>query len=147
MQKMVLTLVASAFTLAGSIAVAHAQQSPVGPMQQGGPGMMMQQEGARSGQQESQPSAMEGMTGRHHGPGTMGSEKRGRHGAGHHRMGPGMMVMIMAMMDTDGDGALSLEEVQAVHTRMFNYVDADDDGRLTPEELQAFFHGGAFGPK
>ena len=147
MQKMVLTLVASAFTLAGSIAVAQAQQSPVGPMQQGAPGMMMQQEGAQPGRQGSQPSGMEGMMGRDHGPEMRGSDKRGRHGRGPHRMGPGMMVMIMAMMDTDGDGTLSLEEVQAVHARMFNYVDADADGRLTPEELQAFFHGGAFGPK
>ena len=34
-------------------------------------------------------------------------------------MGPGMMRMMLIVMDTDGDGALSLEEVQAVHARMF----------------------------
>ena len=143
--KMVLTLAASALALAGSVAVSQAQQSPAGPMQQDRPGMMQQLgEGAQSDQQGSSPSGMQGMMGRGHGPGMMDSDRRGRHGGGHHRMGPGMMVMVRAIMDTDGDGALSLEEVQAVHARMFNYVDADDDGRLTPEELQSFFHGGAF---
>ena len=62
-------------------------------------------------------------------------------------MGPGLMTMMMIMMDTNGDGALSLEEVQAVHTRMFNYVDADKDGKVTPEEMQSFFHGGSFGSR
>ena len=41
------------------------------------------------------------------------------------------------------DGALSLEEVQEVHARIFNAADAD--GRVTPEEMQAFFHGAAPG--
>lgn len=56
-------------------------------------------------------------------------------------MGPGMMGMMMVMIDTDGDGALSLQEVQAVHARMFNYIDANKDGKVTPEELQSFFDG------
>jgi hypothetical protein len=58
-------------------------------------------------------------------------------------MGPDMMVLMMIMVDTNGDGALSLEEVQAVHARIFNYADTDDDGRLTLDELRSFFHGGA----
>ena len=44
------------------------------------------------------------------GGGMMGSDRRSRHSSGPGRMGPGMM---MVMMDTDGDGALSLEEDQA----------------------------------
>jgi Ca2+-binding EF-hand superfamily protein len=44
-------------------------------------------------------------------------------------------------MDTDGDGALSLEEMQAVHARMFAAMDGNDDGRVTPEEMEGFMHG------
>jgi Ca2+-binding EF-hand superfamily protein len=50
--------------------------------------------------------------------------------------------MMMILMDTDGNGALSLEEVQAVHERIFRAVDEDDDGQVTPEEIQAFMRGG-----
>jgi hypothetical protein len=46
------------------------------------------------------------------------------------------------VVDTNGDRALSLEEVQAVHARMFQYADADSDGKLTLEEVQGFFRGG-----
>jgi len=56
-------------------------------------------------------------------------------------MGPGMMRMMLIVMDADGDGALSLEEVQAVHARVFAAMDADGDGRVTPEEMETFMHG------
>ncbi|WP_297973449.1 hypothetical protein [uncultured Amaricoccus sp.] len=56
-------------------------------------------------------------------------------------MGPGMMRMMLIVMDTDGDGALSLEEVQAVHARVFTAMDADGDGRVTTEEMEVFMHG------
>ena len=52
------------------------------------------------------------------------------------------MVIMMAMMDRNGDGALSLEEVQTIHTRAFNYADSDKDRKLTLEELQGYFRGG-----
>ena len=95
---------------------ALAQQTPPQPsggqtMQRPGQGMMQQ------GRQ---------------GPGMMG---RGG------MMGGGMMRVMFAITDADGDGALSLEEFQEVHARIFNAADADDDGRVTPEEMQAFFHG------
>ena len=61
-------------------------------------------------------------------------------------MGGGMMPgMTMAMMDADGDGALSREEAQAVHDRMFAMADADGDGRVTVEEMQAMMGGGMMG--
>jgi len=56
-------------------------------------------------------------------------------------MGPGMMRMMLIVMDTDGDGALSLEEVQAVHARVFAAMDANGDGRVSPEEMETFMHG------
>lgn len=60
--------------------------------------------------------------------------------------GQGMMIpMMMAMMDTDGDGALSLQEVQAVHARMFNFIDSNKDGKVTAAEVQMTFSGGSFG--
>lgn len=47
------------------------------------------------------------------------------------------------MMDASGDRALSLEEGQAVHERVFRYADSDGDGNLSLEELRGFFRGDA----
>ena len=71
-------------------------------------------------------------------PGMMG------HGMMHRRMiGHGMgMRLLFILMDTDGDGAVSLEEFQSAHARIFKQVDANKDGKITLEEIQAFFHGG-----
>jgi Ca2+-binding EF-hand superfamily protein len=38
-------------------------------------------------------------------------------------------------MDADGDGAISLQEFQAAHERIFKGADSNKDGRLTPEEI------------
>ena len=51
---------------------------------------------------------------------------------------PGMMEMMMILMDSDGDGAVSLQEFQAGHERIFKAMDADKDGRLTLEEIRNF---------
>ena len=73
--------------------------------------------------------------------------------AHHGMMGPGgmhrfgrMIPMIVAMMDANNDGALSLEEVQAVNARMFNFVDRNKDGKVTAEEVQMAFGVGFGGP-
>lgn len=51
----------------------------------------------------------------------------------------GHMIKIMfAIADTDGDGALSFEEITAIHKRIFDQVDANKDGKVTSEEVQAF---------
>jgi hypothetical protein len=55
-----------------------------------------------------------------------------RHDARH----AAMMRLIFILMDTDGDGALSLDEVQSVAERIFNAIDADDDGQVTLDEIR-----------
>ena len=78
------------------------------------------------------------------GQGMMGQGMMGR-GMGM-MMGQGMeqrqgMHLMMVLMDTDGDSALSLEEVQAAHAKIFKAVDNDRDGKVTLEEIQTFFGG------
>jgi hypothetical protein len=126
MQKHVLVLTASTFILACGAIAASAQQ---GPMMQQQPQMLQQQE--------------------HHGPGMMG--RGGMMGPGMMgrggMMGPGsmhsgmMMRMLFALMDSDGDGTISLQEFQAAHERIFKAMDANKDGRLTLDEIQAFVQG------
>ena len=73
----------------------------------------------------------------------MGHGMMGRRGM----MGPGsvgsgmMMRMLFALMDSDGDGTISLQEFQAAHERIFKAMDANKDGRLTLDEIQAFMQG------
>ena len=59
---------------------------------------------------------------------------------------PIMMRMIFALMDTDGDGTIELQEFQAAHERIFKAMDSNKDGHLTLEELETFMHGTATAP-
>ena len=52
-----------------------------------------------------------------------------------------MMKIMFAIADTNGDGALSFDEVTAIHKRIFGMIDANKDGKVTPEEMQAFMQG------
>ena len=67
-----------------------------------------------------------------------GGMMSGMMGSGIH---PVMMRMIFTLMDSDGDGSVSLQEFQAAHERIFKAMDANKDGRLTLEEMQAFMQG------
>jgi EF hand len=135
MQKHVLMLTTSAFILACGGIAASAQQTPGGPM--------MHQPSHQQTQQ--QPTD-------HEGRGTMGQGGmmgRGMMGQGGmmgrgmiEPMGPVMMMrIIFSLMDSEGDGTISLPEFQAAHERIFKAMDANKDGRLTLEEMQAFMQG------
>ena len=50
-----------------------------------------------------------------------------------------MMKIMFAIADANGDGALTFDEVTALHKRMFDAVDANKDGKETLAEMQAFF--------
>ncbi len=71
------------------------------------------------------------------GGGMMGRGMMGQGGM----MGPVVMRMIFALMDSDGDGTISLQEFQAAHERIFKAMDTNKDGRLTLEEMQVFMRG------
>jgi hypothetical protein len=147
----------AAFALCGAAAGAQAQQyaAPVQKvhseqMDWGYPGMM----GMGMGHPGMMGCGHPGMMGMGMGhTGMMGMDHMGMMGMGMGHpgmmgMGGGsrfrmMMPMMMAMMDTNNDGALSLEEVQAVHARMFTFIDKNKDGTVTPDEVQAAFSGGA----
>ncbi|MCS4096351.1 EF-hand domain-containing protein [Rhizobium sp. BK176] len=52
--------------------------------------------------------------------------------------GPQMKIMF-AIADSNGDGALSFDEVTAIHKRIFDSVDSNKDGKVTREEMQTFW--------
>ena len=122
--KALLTLIASALLLMSNVAGAHELETPSA--------------GAHEHEAPTAKMTGEDMMG-HMGQSMMG----------HGMMRPGMMRhgmhmrVMMILMDTDGDGALSLEEVQAAHAKIFKVIDADKDGKVTPTEAEMFFRGGS----
>ena len=80
---------------------------------------------------------------RHHdgdwrGAGRMHDRRDGMRPAMMHGAG---MRMVFAIVDADGDGALSLTEIQDFHSRIFKAVDENGDGKIEMTEIEAFFHG------
>jgi hypothetical protein len=93
-------------------------------------------------------------------PGASAEEGIGDHGHCHGMMGHGGMMgggmmgrgagmrVIFALMDSDGDGTVSLQEFQAAHEKIFKAMDTDKEGTLSLEEILAFMRGtGKSGPK
>src|SRR4029450_7980830 len=103
-----LIMIASALLLMSNIAVAQEQKEPSAGAQEQAPTAKMTGEDVR---------------------GHMCQDKMGR-GMRRGMMGHGMpMRMIFILMDTDGDGALSLEEFQTAHAKIFKGVDAEKEGK------------------
>lgn len=170
MTRKLLSVSLAALLTAGGFAAAQAQQGPQGQggpmMQQGEP--IERPDQAETGAEDEQDRSMgmrgmermhrmmegmmqdrmgrdggmRGMSDRHHGMRGKGYH-RGMHGMRGHRMERAQMLRTMIiLMDTDGDGALSLDEIQAVTERFFNAMDADDSGGLAVDEIRAFYMGG-----
>ncbi|WP_292374379.1 hypothetical protein [Mesorhizobium sp.] len=55
------------------------------------------------------------------------------------------MQILFAIVDADGDGALSQSEVQDAVGRIFNAADEDGDGSVDLGEIQSFMHGSSGG--
>jgi hypothetical protein len=93
--------------------------------------------GGQSGVTMSCPMMHSGMRGMMAGQGMPGGAGAGGMipmmvGGGH------MMKVMFAVADTNGDGALSFEEIAAIYKRIFDRVDTSKDGKVTVEELQSF---------
>lgn len=104
--------------------------------------------GAAEAQQAPSVSDPQQMPAWRHGDGPAMRMMMGPGMMGHGMMGPGirgphMMLVMMALVDTDGSETLSLDEVQAVHARLFRYADTDSNGELTLDEMRAFMSGDA----
>jgi hypothetical protein len=120
-----------------------ATQAQQGGMSAGAPGVTAQPgteagPAARSGEGMMQGTDQRGMG--MIGPELMGRMHRGMMGMmdGGARMPRHMMKIMFAILDADGNGTLSFEEVMAIHKRIFNAIDANKDGKVTLEELEAF---------
>jgi hypothetical protein len=132
-------MLAALLLASAGISDLNAQQAPADIM---GQDQTQDSEGMMGG-------GMGGMMGGNQGGGAMmgrgmcgmmgGRGMGGGHMMSHMQMRGPMMRMMFVMMDADGDGALSLEEVQAVHARIFKAIDADKNGKVTLEEIQQFF--------
>ncbi len=150
MRTHVLVLTTSALILVGAATSAIAQQGAGSPMMQQ-PSHEQTQQGSGQGSMAGQRGMMSpGMMGQGNMMGMMGQREMG--GGMSAPMGmtsrPFMMRIMFILMDTDGDGTVSLQEFQAAHERVFKAMDSNKDGRLTSEEMQSFMQGaGRFMPQ
>jgi hypothetical protein len=118
MQKHVLVLTTSAFMLAYG-AIAASAQEPMPP-----PPDQLQTQQQPMGQEGRGMMGQGGMMGR----GMMG---QGGMVGGGMKGPPVMMRIIFSLMDSDGDGTISLQEFQAAHERIFKAMDSASASRST----------------
>ncbi|MER8695544.1 EF-hand domain-containing protein [Mesorhizobium opportunistum] len=73
-----------------------------------------------------------------------GDRARGQRMAGqrHHQIirGAGMRL-VFGLLDMDGDGSLSQNEVEGAVGRIFSNIDENGDGKIDLDEVQSFIHG------
>ena len=132
--KALLILMASALLLMSNVAGAQEQTAPsAGAQEQTAPSA--KETGREIGEQVGE------RVGERVGEIVQRMMSHGMRGRGMRGHGMGMRAM-MILMDTDGDGALSLEEVQTAHAKFFKAIDANKDGKVMLEEMQIFFRGG-----
>jgi hypothetical protein len=142
MRKPAFILAASAVIVAGGVTFAAAQQDAGGSMMQRQDQKQAQHEAGHEGM-PGEPAMMgRGMMGQENMMDMMGH----RMGRGMSRPtammgGPFMMRIVFILMDSNGDGAISLQEFQTAHERIFKAMDSNKDGSLTLDEMQAFMHG------
>jgi hypothetical protein len=150
-RRTALTTILAAGVASGAIAQTTGTEprQPGTTTTQAAPG---QSQDAQSAQPGMMRPGMGGMAGQGTmGQGMMGQGMMGQGMMGQGRMGQGMMggmpmmrarghmmKVMFAIADTDADGALSFEEVTAIHKRIFTRVDANKDGKVTIEEVQTF---------
>ena len=96
---------------------------------------MMQAEPRADGKRDDRGERRGGDRGHH------GSRTAERSGMRAGMMHGARMRLVFAIVDADGDGALSLNEVQDFHGRIFRAVDEDEDGMVEMDEIESFFHG------
>jgi len=117
--------VLAALIAAGGTGLTLAQTNDAGPHHPATPAQATPPSDADDGTTGQGPGAMRGRTGMMGGRPMMAMH-------GH------MMKIMFAVADADGDGALSFEEVTAIHKRIFDSVDANKDGKVTTEEIHVF---------
>lgn len=112
----------------------QAQTAGDDPHHTGAPGAVLAQAPAQA-TQPAQPGMMRpgmmGMMGDMMRPGAMGAMPM--------MAASSYMTKVMfAIVDANGDGALSFDEVTAIHKRIFDAMDANKDGKVTIEEFRTF---------
>ncbi|MDX8528941.1 EF-hand domain-containing protein [Mesorhizobium sp. MSK_1335] len=101
---------------------------------------MQQDRGPEEGNRHEQGNG-DGDRWQNHADGGRGDGHRMAGHQGPRMMRSGGMRLMFALLDADGDGSLSENEVQGAIGRIFTAIDENGDGKVDLEEIQSFLHG------